>query len=92
MRTIHIEMSSMIHIKDILSFLLERHLLTSAEVHDLRREDLDHNLKTLSLTGFICNKPKSPIERFYLCLLDSYTRPGLEGHYQLARIIRETCE
>ena len=92
LRSVHMEVYNMIHIKEILSFLLDRSLLTSGELHQLKREDFDHGQKTMLLAGFINTKPKTRVERFYLCLLDSYTRPGLEGHYQLARKIREACE
>ena len=67
-------------------------LLSAKEVHHLKRKDFSTRQKAVLLVNYIADRKKTPVERLYLCLLDSYNEPGMEGHYVVARQLRDCGE
>ena len=67
-------------------------LLSDGEAYHLKRKDFSTKQKTLLLVNYIANRKKTPVERLYLCLLDSYNQPGMEGHYIVAQQLRDCGE
>ena len=63
-------------------------LLVEKEVYHLERSDFSQKQKSLLLVSYIASRKKTPVERLYLCLLDSYKDPGMEGHYVVAQQLK----
>ena len=63
-------------------------LLVEKEIYHLKRSDFSPKQKSLLLVSYIANRKKTPVERLYLCLLDSYKEPGMEGHYVVAQQLK----
>ena len=92
LNSLQVNISDMISLRTLIPYLLYRELLTTIEKEHLTNEWLSLDSKLLSLSTYICNKGKTGLARFYLCLMDTWGLQGLEQHYDMATLFRKYSE
>ena len=84
-----VDMNDMLDLHSILPHLASRGLLTQRDREYLGNSDVPTDTKILNLSTIVHKKGKNALSKLYLCLLDSWERPGLQQHYFLAHTIRK---
>ena len=85
-------MRDMICFPSLLPHLLHRELITEIERNKLTDPSVKLDSKLLSLSTCVCNKGKTGLARFYLCLMDTYGLQGVKQHYDVAILLRKLSE
>ena len=93
LQNMHTSIEEHVSIPGLLKHISKReNLLHDQEIYHLKRPDFSPRQKSLLLVSYIADRKKTPVERLYLCLLDSCKEPGMEGHYDVAQQLKSFGE